>query len=96
MSRPRRCRRIRRQPDIKYFKPASLRKCELEEVILSFEEYEAIRLVDYENKDQKKSAAKMEISQPTFHRLLKEARKKIAESIIEGKALRIEGGIYKY
>lgn len=95
MPRPRRCRRIGQTPEITYFKPAGIRAAELEEVVLAFEEYEAVKLKDMEDLEQAKCAKKMHISQPTFHRLLLSARKKIADSIINGKALRIDGGHFK-
>ena len=53
---------------------------------------EAIQLVDLEGKGQKEAAEIMDISQPTIHRIVREARKKIAEALVLGKALRIEGG----
>ena len=53
------------------------------------EEFEAVRLKDYKGLDQNECAKKMEVSQPTFHRLLSSARKKISGAIIEGKAIRI-------
>jgi len=62
----------------------------LEEVVLSFEEVEALRLKDIEGLEQTKAAKKMHISQPTFYRMLSTARKKTAEAIIKGKAIRIE------
>ena len=68
---------------------------ELEEVILSVEEFEAVRLKDLEGLEQEECAKKMKISQPTFHRLVLSARKKIAEAIIKGKAIQIQGGIYR-
>ncbi|MBX7076628.1 MAG: DUF134 domain-containing protein [Methanobacteriaceae archaeon] len=55
------------------------------------EEYEAIRLKDYHNFNQKQSAELMEVSQPTFHRILNSARKKIAKSLIEGRKINIIG-----
>jgi len=57
---------------------------------LTLEELEAVRLKDYEGLDQETSAERMNISQPTFHRLLLEARKKIADALVNGKALKIE------
>lgn len=95
MPRPRRFRRVRFQPGITYFKPAGVRMTELDEVILAFDEFEAIRLKDFENIDQEEAAKKMNISQPTFHRLINAARKKIADALVYGKAIRIEGGNYK-
>jgi len=96
MTRPRRHRRVCFNPDITYFKPAGIRKAELDEVILSIDELEAIRLKDFEGIDQSQAAESMHISQPTFHRLIIEARKKLADSVINGKALKIEGGNFKF
>ena len=59
------------------------------------DEMEAIRLKDHEDLEQEQAAKKMNISQPTFNRLLSSARKKIAEALINGKAIRIEGGVYE-
>ena len=96
MPRPRICRRIRFMPDVTYFKPAGVRMTELEETILNVEEYEAVRLIDLENTEQNKAAAQMNISQPTLSRLLKSGRKKLAEAIVKGKAIKIQGGSFKF
>lgn len=64
---------------------------QLEEIVLSREEMEAVKLKDLDGHDQTQAAERMETSQSTFQRILSSARRKIAESIIEGKALRIEG-----
>jgi len=95
MPRPRICRRVRFLPGVNYFKPAGIRMRDLEEIILTVDEFEAIRLKDLEGLDQTNAAKKMKISQPTFFRLLESARKKIADAIVNGKAIRIEGGEYK-
>ncbi len=63
---------------------------ELEEVVLTMEEMEALRLKDYKNLDQVTAAEKMKTSQSTFQRILTSARQKIAQAIVEGKALEIE------
>ena len=68
---------------------------DLDETTLTVDEFEAVRLKDYENLEQEKAAKKMDISQPTFHRLILEARKKIADALTNGKAIRIEGGKFK-
>jgi predicted DNA-binding protein (UPF0251 family) len=68
---------------------------ELEEVILTVDEFEAIRLKDVDGLEQEQCAQRMNISQPTFHRLYLDARRKIADVIVNGKALRIEGGTYE-
>lgn len=95
MVRPRRCRRVRYRGDFHYFKPRGIPVNELDEVELKVEEFEALRLKDLEDMDQNRAAEKMEISQSTFHRILVEARKKIADALVKGKAIRIEGGDYK-
>lgn len=95
MPRPRRRRRIRRRADIDIFKPAGVPRKELEEVKIGHDEVEALRLKDSEGLTQKAAAEKMDVSQPTFSRLLKEARKKVAEAVSEGKSLVIEGGHYR-
>jgi predicted DNA-binding protein (UPF0251 family) len=95
MVRPRLCRRVRFNPNVTYFKPRGIPLSELEEVILHVDEFEAVRLKDLGGLEQEECAKKMNISQPTFHRLILSARKKIADAIINGKAIRIEGGNYK-
>ena len=95
MPRPRRRRRIRKRTDIELFKPAGIPRRELETVDIGHDEVEAIRLKDYEGKSQKEAADDMDVSQPTFSRLLKEARKKMAEAVSQGKALAVEGGHYR-
>jgi len=96
MVRPRLCRRVRFQPDVTYFKPRGIPLRHLEETILNVEEFEAVRLKDLEGLEQEEAAKKMKISQPTFHRLVLSARKKIADAIVNGKAIRIEGGNFKF
>ena len=95
MPRPRRCRIVGSTPNVTYFKPAGIRMVDLEEVNLTVDEYEAVRLKDLEGLEQEDCARKMNISQPTFHRLVLSARKKIADSIVNGKAIRIEGGNFE-
>jgi predicted DNA-binding protein (UPF0251 family) len=95
MSRPIKCRRIAYLPDVTYFKPAGIPMRELEEVNLSFEEAEAIRLKDLEGLEQEPAADKMNISRPTFQRILASARRKIADVLLNGKAIRIEGGNFE-
>ena len=63
---------------------------DLEEVSIRLDELEAIRLADYEGLYHEDAAQKMKISRATFGRILDEARRKVAEAIIKGKALRIE------
>ena len=66
----------------------------LESVGLSVDEFEAIRLKDLVGLEQTAAAESMRISQPTFHRVIEAARKKVADALVNGKAIRIEGGEY--
>ena len=90
MSRPRLCRRIRFSPNITYFKPRGVPMNQLEEVVLQPDELEAIKLKDLEGFDQDECAKRMNVSQPTFHRIIVAARKKVSDAIIKGKAIKIE------
>ena len=77
-------------PNALYFKPRGIPLVQLEEVCLSLDELEAVRLADYEGLYHEQAAERMTISRPTFGRILGGARRKLAEALLEGKALRIE------
>ena len=94
MPRPHKKRRVTHLPPHDYFKPAGVPLPQLEEVSLRIEELEAIRLKDLEGLDHEQSAEEMQISRPTFHRILTSAHRKVALALTQGKALRIEGGHY--
>jgi len=96
MPRPIKCRRIAWMPGATYYKPAGIPLRFLEEVRLSLEEAEAIRLKDLEDLDQEQSADRMNISRPTYQRVLEAARKKVADALLNGKAIRIEGGNFEF
>jgi uncharacterized protein len=95
MSRPRKFRRIASIPKTTYFRPASTPFFELEEVQLSMVEAEALRLREIEGLGQEEAAGCMNVSRPTFQRVLASARKKLADAVLNGKGLRLEGGEYK-
>ena len=95
MSRPIKCRRVGFEPDVTYFKPAGVPLRELTEVTLTVEELETLRLKDLEDLNEMDAAKRMNISQPTFNRLVASAHRKVAEAISKGKAIKIEGGTYK-
>ena len=95
MPRPQKCRRVAFMPGVTYFKPAGIPLRELEENQLTIEEAESIRLKDIENMGQEQCAENMNISRPTFQRVLASARKKIADALLNGKAIRITGGNYE-
>jgi len=90
MVRPIKKRKVIFDPNVTYFKPRAVPLAELEEVDLGSDELEALRLCDFEELSQIKAAQKMRISQSTLQRILTSARKKIAEALIEGKAIKIE------
>jgi len=89
MVRPIKPRRILFDPKSVYFKPRAIPLNILKEVDLNVDEMEAIRLCDFKNLDQEEAAKKMKISQSTLQRILTSARKKIAEALTEGKAIKI-------
>ncbi|HEY50435.1 MAG TPA: DUF134 domain-containing protein [Dehalococcoidia bacterium] len=95
MPRPVKWRRVNFVPGVTYFKPAGIPLQVLNEVCLTVEEAEAIRLKDFEGLEQEQGAEKMNISRPTFQRVLGAARKKIADALLNGKAIRIEGGNFE-
>ena len=94
MSRPRKCRRVESLPGTTYFKPAGIPMRMLDDVHLTVDEVEALRLKEIEELDQETGAERMDISRPTFQRILASARKKMADAVLNGKAIRIEGGIF--
>jgi predicted DNA-binding protein (UPF0251 family) len=79
-------------PDINYYKPKGIPSSFLEEILLTLDEFEAIRLADLEGLYQEQAANKMDISRQTFGRIIDSAHRKIADTLIHGKALKIEGG----
>jgi predicted DNA-binding protein (UPF0251 family) len=81
-------------PPMEGYKPFGIPMRDLQSVTLLYEEFEAIRLADYENLNQEEAAERMNISRPTFTRLYDKARKSIAKAFIEGKAILIQGGTY--
>ena len=95
MGRQPRWRRVDFVPQVNYFKPAGMPLAQLQEVRLSIEEAEAIRLKDIDGLEQEDCAKKMCVSRTTFARILVAARQKIANALLNGKAIRIEGGNYE-
>ncbi len=92
MARPTKWRKIDHVPVISYFVPSKTNVENMPENILKLEELEAIRLKDLEGLEQGECAERMEVSRPTFQRILLSAREKVADSLIHGKMIRICGG----
>lgn len=93
MPRPKKCRRICRLPENSAFSPESVKS--KDEVVLTFDEYEVIRLVDFEKLTHEQCSAQMDISRTTVTEIYETARFKIADSIVNGKRLVITGGNYR-
>lgn len=90
MPRPKKYRCVNCRPDATYFKPKGIPLVQLKEVCLSPDEIEAIRLADYEGKYHDEAAREMQVSRATFGRIVNEARRKVAEALLTGKAVKIE------
>lgn len=91
MPRPCKCRHIACQPQCTYFKPRGIPLAALDEVQLKADEFEAVRLSDLEGLYQEEAARKMQVSRQTFGNIILTAHKKIADAIVNGKAIKIEG-----
>lgn len=89
MPRPRLCRKIEFNPDITYFKPRGVPMRNLEVIELTMEEMEAYRLRHMNELEQQEAADKMHTSQSTYQRILYSAYKKIADALVNGKAIKI-------
>jgi len=95
MARPLKSRKILNPPKMIGFKPYGMPMCKIEPVILKLEEYESIRLINYNDLPQDQAAEQMNVSRPTFTRIYNNALKQIARSFVEGVAIEIEGGNYQ-
>lgn len=95
MARPKKHKTINCNPLAYYFKPRGIPMYDLEEVILEPEELEALRLADYLNLSQEEAAEKMKTSRATFGRIVQRAHQKVADSILNAKAIRISDEIKK-
>ncbi len=95
MSRARKKRCIYVDTNARYFKPRGVPLEHLDIIRLTFEELEAIRLKDLVGLEQTEASEKMGVSQPTFHRILKEARRKVSDALVNSKAIEIYGGDYE-
>ncbi|WXR62117.1 DUF134 domain-containing protein [Peptostreptococcaceae bacterium AGR-M142] len=94
MARPIKPRRIEFVPTNTYFYPVGKRKCEIIEMDLKLEELEAMRLKDIEKLSQEDCAKRMNVSRQTFQNIIDQARMKVAQALINGNAIKIEGGNY--
>ncbi len=94
MVRPRKIRLVNFQPGVTYFKPRAVLLRQLGEVELTFDELETMRLSNIEKLSQADAATRMNIHQSTFQRTLTRAREKVTDALVNGKAIKIQGGEY--
>jgi uncharacterized protein len=95
MARPQKSRRVAFNPDISYFKPRGIPLIDLEEIQITIDEYEALRLSDLMDMSYEEAASSMGVSRATFGRIVRRARKTVADALINGKAIIIQGGSYR-
>jgi uncharacterized protein len=96
MPRPRKYRRVCCNPSAYYFKPRGIPVYELEEIILDHDELESLRLADLNAYTHEKAAKEMKVSRATFGRIVESARKKVADGILNGKAIKINEENFNY
>ena len=87
-------RMVTKEPPVSVYKPAGIPAMDLDEILITIDEFEALRLADFEGLSQRDASIEMHISQPTFNRVLSSARHKVASGLVQGHVLRIEGGRY--
>ena len=91
--RPKNIRKVNNMPSVAGFKPIASNSSRKHTIFLHFEEYEAIRLCDYEMKTQQEASVSMGVSRPTLSRIYTSARQKIAQALVRGVVIMIEGGV---
>lgn len=94
MPRPKKCRKVCQMPENQEFRPVNGRICD-DMIILTVDEYEAIRLIDKQGFSQEECSAHMQVARTTVQMIYNSARKKIATALVDGLAIRIEGGDYQ-
>ncbi len=95
MGRPRKFRKVCRKPGCTHFAPKGMGE-DSETVTLSIDEYEVVRLIDYNRMTQEECARQMNIARTTVQKMYDEARSKIAKFLVDGTSLQIEGGDIEY
>ncbi|MBU3213770.1 DUF134 domain-containing protein [Clostridium estertheticum] len=95
MARPKKWRRVCTLPGVNIFGPVDISENISELIIMTVEEYETIRLMDLSGLNQEETAGVMRVARSTVQRIYDDARRKLADSLVNGKLLKIEGGNYK-
>jgi predicted DNA-binding protein (UPF0251 family) len=94
MPRPKKCRLVKRKPGVTFFKPQGIPLRVLEHVQITVDELEALRLSDLLGMSHEETAKELQVSRPTVTRMLARAHQALADALVNGKAIRIEGGDY--
>lgn len=95
MARPQKDRIVACDPTVSYFKPRGIPMRDIEEVKLTIDQMEAIRLADLEGLSHEEAGLQMGVSRATFGRIIQRARQVVAEALVHGKAIHLEGGNYQ-
>jgi len=94
MARPYKERTVRYRPRVTLYKPQGIPRKFLQTVVLTVDQLEALRLADHLGASHEDAAAELNVSRPTFGRIIEAARRTVAEALLQGKAIVIQGGIY--
>jgi predicted DNA-binding protein (UPF0251 family) len=95
MGRPKKCRWVETEPGVTFFKPRGIPLRSLEQMVITVDELEAMRLADFLEMTQEEVAQKMQVSRPTVTRMLARAHRTVADALVHGKAICIQGGDYR-
>jgi predicted DNA-binding protein (UPF0251 family) len=95
MGRPKKCRWVETEPGVTFFKPRGIPLRALQQMVITVDELEAMRLADYLEMTQEEVAQRMQVSRPTVTRMLSRAHRAVAEALVHGKAICIQGGDYR-
>jgi uncharacterized protein len=95
MGRPKKCRWVETEPGVTYFKPRGIPMRSLQQIVITVDELEAMRLADFLEMTQEEVAQRMQVSRPTVTRMLSRAHRVVAEALVHGKAICIQGGDYR-
>ncbi len=94
MPRPKKTRYVAQEPGVTFFKPRGIPLRNLEQVIITVDELEALRLSDFLGLSHEEAGQQLKVSRPTVTRMLAKAHQAIADALVNGKAIKIEGGFY--
>jgi uncharacterized protein len=95
MGRPKKCRWVETEPGVTFFKPRGIPLRSLQQIVITVDELEAMRLADFLEMTQEEVAQRMQVSRPTVTRMLSRAHRAVAEALVHGKAICIQGGDYR-